>query len=99
MKKELDQLRFNNGILKEEKQLIMNELFLKKDLIVRMHKELKNKYNKDDLIEEEIAILKRQRKEVEKEYEKYEKNVRDTSVFVKSIDKINPKCQTLFTTQ
>lgn len=76
MKKELDKLRFNNGILKEEKKLLMNELFLKKDVIVRMHKELKNKYNKDDLIEEEIAILKRQRKEVEKEYEKYERNVR-----------------------
>ena len=42
--------------------MLISENLEKKQLILKLFEELKEKYKKDDLINEEIMVLKKQRK-------------------------------------
>jgi hypothetical protein len=71
MKKQIRELAFNNALLKEERGLLIKEVLEKKNLILRMYGQLKEKYSRDDEIEKEIAVLKRERQRVDKMYANY----------------------------
>jgi hypothetical protein len=72
-----------------------------------MYSHLREKYSRDEEIDKEIAILKRERRGVERSYEVYERSLRAEmdSCFKtidngkSTIDSIKPKAIRLFTTE
>jgi hypothetical protein len=48
MKRQIKELTFNNSMLKEERGLLIEELLSKKNLILKMHGQLRQKYSRDD---------------------------------------------------
>lgn len=68
MKKRIRELSFNNAMLKEERTLLIEEVLGKKNLILRMYAQLKEKYNRDDEMEKEIALLRQEREKVDRKY-------------------------------
>lgn len=55
-------------MLKEERTLLIEEVLGKKNLILRMYAQLKEKYNRDDEMEKEIALLRQEREKVDRKY-------------------------------
>jgi hypothetical protein len=48
IKRQIKELTFNSSILKEERGLLIEELLHKKNLILKMHGQLRQKYSRDD---------------------------------------------------
>ncbi len=48
MKRRIRELTFNNAMLREERGLLIEEVLEKKNLILKMYGQLKEKYSRDD---------------------------------------------------